>query len=205
MSAVIVKGDISESAFQLLRGSDCIAWDIETSGLDWRTEKIGTCQIYAPETGVIVTQISSTVPTYLRQLLIDPGVPKIFHHAIFDLRFMAHAWKAEPSNIRCTKVASKLLWPKIDSDQHSLKALLNRVLNVRISKAQRLTDWTSNTLTYAQIEYASGDVKYLPKLLETLQQEMRSAGLDDLFSKCMEFMPARVELDLGEWPDIYSY
>jgi ribonuclease D len=145
-----------------------VAWDIETSGLDPRTDRIGTAQLYAPGLGTVVVQLGADVPQRLCRLLADPAVCKVFHHAMFDHRFMVAHWDAQPARIACTKIASKLLRPQLANNGHSLQSLLASYLGVEISKDLRLTDWLAPELTAAQLAYASRDVVYLIPLLSEL-------------------------------------
>lgn len=102
----VASGDLPATLLDACRRSVLIAWDIETSGLDWRQAQIGTCQLFAPGIGAVVISVSDGVrPTRLVSLLEDPRVPKVFHHAPFDLRFMMHAWGVKPASIRARK------WP----------------------------------------------------------------------------------------------
>jgi ribonuclease D len=133
-----------------------VAWDIETSGLDWRSERIGTCQLYAPGQPPCLVQLRGKLPERLRLLLNDPEVTKLFHHALFDLRFMAHHWKATPQNIICTKIAAKILNPS--GKGHSLASLVGRYLNVTLDKRLQTSDWLAEQLTPEQIQYAVRDV-----------------------------------------------
>jgi len=88
-----------------------VAWDVETTGLDWHHDSLGTCQLFAGDVGAVIIRVGQEKPVRLIGLLEDPAVEKVFHHAPFDLRFMVRAWGARPASIRCTKVASKLLEP----------------------------------------------------------------------------------------------
>ena len=163
------EGDIGESVAALFRASGRVAWDIETSGLDWNSHKIGTCQLYAPETVPIVVQLNGAVPRRLCDLLRDSSVIKVFHHAPFDVRFMRAQWGVQADGVKCTKIASKLLFPELPNEAHSLEALLQRVTSVQISKDARTSDWLTEKLSDEQIEYASADVRYLLPLIDTLE------------------------------------
>src|SRR2546423_3744292 len=123
-------GDLSCSKAQSARRAGVVGWDIETSGLDWRKDKIATCQIFIPNLDVDLIQLGTAMetPPNLKSLLSDPTVMKVFHHAMFDLRFMAAKWGAEARNVVCTKIASKLLEPL--EDDHSLKHVLQKHLQV---------------------------------------------------------------------------
>jgi ribonuclease D len=201
----VVRGDIDQATLTALTSVPHVACDIETSGLDPRRDRIGTVQIHASVVGDIVVQVSETRPTRLCKLMEDHSTRKVFHHAMFDLRFMAAHWNVTPANIACTKIASKLLKPQATNDHHSLKRLLDERLNIHIQKDQRLSDWLTPDLTSEQIKYAAADVEHLTPLLSVLEDDLRAAGLIELFYQCLSFIPTRVRLDLGQWPDVFNY
>ncbi len=119
---------------------------------------------------------------------------------------MISQWKVSPASISCTKVASKILEPSVGNEQHSLQALLRENFSVDILKgAIRVSDWTANALSDDQLEYAVTDVIYLPALLRVLRQRLVTAGLADLYARCCEFLPSRVFLEIGGYPDVFSY
>src|SRR4051812_10044672 len=135
------RGDITPGDLTLIRSARVVAWDIETSGLRWAQDAIGSCQINIPNVGTLVVRIDDSVPDRLASALADSSVVKVFHHAMFDLRFMAHRWKARPSSVACTKIASKLLHPHADNSENSLKYVLANRLGVHIDKDQQVSDW----------------------------------------------------------------
>lgn len=202
----VLRGDLPSELAAAFAASPRVAWDVETSGLDWRNDRLGTCQLFADGVGVAVVSVGGDVPTRMAALLEDPAVEKVFHHAPFDLRFMVHAWGVRPSAIRCTKVASKLLEPGLPNDAHSLQKLVSRYLGVSLVKGEvRTSDWTASRLTAEQLEYAAGDVLHLSALLAAMSGALRDAGLADLYDACCAFLPARVVLELGNYPDVFAY
>lgn len=203
--ANVVRGDIDSAMFDRFCSSGQVACDIETSGLDPHRDSIGTVQLYSPAAGEVIVQVGDSPPRLLCKLIERADVRKIFHHAMFDLRFMAAHWRVSPANIACTKVASKLVMPQVDNKRHSLQALLMDRLGVAISKDQRLSNWTVAELTPEQVKYAATDVEYLIPLLASLEGDLRDAGLMELFNQCLLFIPSRVRLDLGGWPDVFAY
>jgi ribonuclease D len=201
----LLQGDLSAEAHAQLQRAGRIAWDIETTGLDWNIAKIGTCQLSCPDLTVIV-QVGPEVPERLRQLLGDATVLKVFHHAPFDLRFMTTAWKTPAAGVACTKVASKLLNPDSDAADHSLQSLMAKYLGVHLEKgAVRTSDWSSSHLTDEQLLYATRDVADLLRLYDLLRDRLRRYGLLPLYESCVDFLPTRVELEVGNWPDVFAY
>jgi ribonuclease D len=201
----LLEGDVPRVYVDAGREYKCVAWDIETSGLDWRSEKIGLCQISVKEQGVAVVKIvNNKVPRNLRVLLEDPSIQKVFHHAMFDLRFMSYHWRAVPANIVCTKIASKLLDPS-QTQGHTLAILLQRYLGIVLDKSKRKSDWLAWGLSQDQLAYAGEDVIHLPALFTVLMNELNARRLSDLAKRCFAHIPTQVQLDICGYSDVYGY
>lgn len=201
--SVVADGDVTQAFCEaaVLRGR--VAWDIETTGLDWEHDSIEVCQVYVPEFGIEVVSHPSKAPRRLCALLSDKRVSKVFHHAMFDVRFMRHAWGCKPASIICTKVLAKVLKPSQES--HHLQDLLQAELGVSISKDLAQSDWSQTHLTQEQIEYAANDVAYLPRLAIKLEEGLSEAGLLELALSCCEHIPTRVELEVRRLGDVFTY
>lgn len=140
-------GDLPDELAGAFAGARRVAWDVETTGLDWARDRVGTCQLFTEEVGVAVVSITDRRPARLITLLESPVPEKVFHHAPFDLRFMVHAWGLRPASVRCTKVASKLLRPDVPNDAHSLQRLVSRYLGISLAKgAVRTSDWSERAV-----------------------------------------------------------
>jgi ribonuclease D len=199
-------GDLSLELAYAFSEAPRVAWDVETTGLDWRRDRLGTCQLSAEGVGVAIVRVDGQRPGRLAALLEKPDVEKVFHHAPFDLRFMVRAWNVWPMAVRCTKVASKLLEPKAPNEAHSLQQLVRRHLGVTLEKgAVRTSDWSSAHLTPEQLDYAASDVLHLLPLLDTLQDALKAKGLTRLYDDCCAFLPARAALEIGGYPDVFAY
>lgn len=204
VSIVTAFDDLPDKWLRSLRGAGIVACDIETSGLNWDEDRIATCQLYAPSKPVVVVRINEEPPKNLCSLIEDTEVKKVFHHAMFDLRFMHYRWELAPTNVACTKIASKLLDPR-NEHSHSLKLLLEGHLGVTLDKKEQLSDWFSPTLTEAQLLYAAGDVVYLISLLSQLERALESVGLLELARACYGHIPTRVQLDILGYQDVFVY
>jgi ribonuclease D len=201
---VVLEEDLSQDATDSLLRSDVVAWDIETSGLNWQSDRIGLCQVFAQDGPVYVVRPTWRRPERLVHLLQSVALKKIFHHAMFDLRFMCHQWDVFPYNVACTKIASKLLDPKKDFE-HTLKDLLQRYLGVPISKAERTSDWFTLDLTEAQLRYAATDVVHLIPLMDEVECHLRKEKISGLAYACFAHLPTRVRLEILGYDDVYSY
>ncbi|MEP5009958.1 ribonuclease D, partial [Roseobacter sp.] len=153
---------------------------------------------------VQVAKGQTSAPNLCR-MLENPEVLKLFHFGRFDIAAMYNAFGALTAPVYCTKIASKLI--RTYTDRHGLKNLLQELLNVDISKHQQMSDWGSETLSAAQLDYAASDVLYLHQLRDELNKRLDREGRTDLAQACFEFLPTRARLDLAGWPeqDIFAH
>lgn len=200
----LIDGDVTADFEGAVRDAAIVAWDIETSGLNWRLDHIATCQLHVPGVGTQIIRVDDR-PERLRELLMSERVLKVFHHAPFDLRFMRYQWKANPRNVACTKILSKIVRPEAASEEHSLKPTLERFLGVALDKSQQTSNWLSPVLTREQLTYAARDVEYLVPLLDRLMDEARASGVADIAERTFEYLPTRVETDIRGCGDVFAY
>jgi len=196
-------GDLNINDLELALKIGEVGCDIETTGLDWKKATICTCQLSIGDEKIIVVRTGTNRPENLCRLLSDNQVKKVFHHATFDLRFMAYKWGANACNVACTKIASKLLNPNCNN--HSLKSLLYDFLGIRIDKNERMSNWLSVELSTEQVSYAARDVMYLIPLLKELDEKLEEKQLLNLSRACFTHITTRVYLDINGYGDIYEY
>jgi len=202
-SVTIQIGDLIKDDIELATQKGEVGWDIETTGLDWQTAAICTCQLSIGAEKIVIVKTNEHRPKHLCNLIQNYHIRKVFHHATFDLRFMAYKWGANAVNVACTKIASKLLDP--NNKDHSLKSLLKDYFGICIDKNERMSNWLSDELTTEQVSYAARDVMYLIPLLRELERKLKSKKLLSLTKACFEYIPTRVQLDINKYGDIYQY
>jgi ribonuclease D len=178
-----------------------IAVDTETLGLNPHRDRLCLVQVSRGDGSADVVQIRRDGPRAerLAALLADPGVLKIFHYARFDIAVLSRHLGVMPSPLYCTKIASKLA--RTYTDRHGLKDLVRDLLGIEISKQQQSSDWGSDTLTQAQLDYAASDVLHLHALKAKLDAMLERENRAALARRCFEFLPVRAELDLRGWAD----
>lgn len=204
-SSRLAIGDAPVALVKAARERGLIAWDIETSGLDWRSQRIGLCQVWVEGYGLNIVKIKSgKKPINLVAILEDPSVRKVFHHAMFDLRFLCYHWGVEAVNIACTKIASKILSP-LQTEAHTLASLLKQYLAITLDKTKRQSDWLSCDLSDEQLIYAGNDVIHLSELFDCLIRELRAQNLEDLAVRCFAHIPTQVQLDIRGYKDVFGY
>lgn len=201
----LLTGDLQPEFLLAAFDARRVAVDIETSGLDWKSDRIGTVQVHVPDHGTAIVTKLDDRPQRLVELMTSGRVQKVFHHAPFDLRFMAYHWKIRPVNIADTKLASQILEPQIDHKDHSLAPLVRRHFGVSLDKSLRFSDWLSQDLSQEQLHYAAQDVRYLLPLLDILIKNAVIAGVADLVEASYSYLPVRIATDLRGCGDVFAY
>lgn len=100
----------------------------------------------------------------LVRLLSDPDILKIGVGIRDDLRGLNRLFKFKPGGF----VELQDMVKSFGIDVFSLKALAALVLNVRVSKRQRLSNWEADILTEGQIDYAAIDAWIGLRIFEEL-------------------------------------
>ncbi len=178
-----------------------IAIDTETMGLNFNRDRLCVVQISTGDGNAHLVKLERDkydAPN-LKKLLADDSVVKIFHFARFDLAMLKKYLGVELKNVYCTRTASK--FARTYSDNHGLKALLEELLSIDISKKQQSSYWGNSELTEKQLDYAANDVHYLHRIKNILDERLKREGRYELALKAMQFLPLRAEIDLAGWED----
>ena len=203
LNNILHKGDLPDT----LDLGSIVAIDCETMGLNFYRDRLCLVQLSGGDGIAHMVQIAAgqdSAPN-LCKLLANEKILKVFHFGRFDIAALLKTFGILTSPVYCTKIASKLV--RTYTDRHGLKNLLQELLDTDISKQQQSSDWGSETLTDAQLEYAASDVLYLHSLKNELDLRLKREGRLDLAKSCFDFLPTRAMLDLAGWPetDIFAH
>jgi ribonuclease D len=203
LTNILHKGDLPDT----LDLGSIVAIDCETMGLNLYRDRLCLVQLSGGDGIAHMVQIAAgqdSAPN-LCKLLANEKILKVFHFGRFDIAALLKTFGVLTSPVYCTKIASKLI--RTYTDRHGLKNLLQELLDTDISKQQQSSDWGSETLTDAQLEYAASDVLYLHSLKNELDLRLKREGRLDLAKSCFDFLPTRAMLDLAGWPetDIFAH
>ena len=203
MTNKVYQGDLPDN----LTLGPVIAIDCETMGLNPNRDRLCVVQLSDGDGDAHLVQISQgqdRAPN-LCKILENQQILKIFHFGRFDIAAMYKTFGVLTTNVYCTKIASRLI--RTYTDRHGLKNLLQEILAIDISKQQQSSDWGSETLSKAQIEYAASDVLYLHQLRDILTQKLTRENRMEMAQSCFDFLPIRAKLDIEGWPetDIFSH
>ena len=203
LNNILHKGDLPDT----LDFGPIVAIDCETMGLNLYRDRLCLVQLSGGDGIAHMVRIEAgqdSAPN-LCKLLANEKILKVFHFGRFDIAVLLKTFGILTGPVYCTKIASKLI--RTYTDRHGLKNLLQELLDTDISKQQQSSDWGSETLTDAQLEYAASDVLYLHSLKKELDLRLKREGRLDLAKSCFDFLPTRAMLDLSGWPetDIFSH
>ncbi len=131
----------------------------------------------------------------LVKVLSNQNTQFIMHYARQDLLWLKYHLNAQPKNIFCTKVASKIA--RTASSFHGYKDLVKELCGKDISKKEQQSDWGNPDLSEKQIKYAASDTEHLfeirNKLINMLEREKRI----ELFKKSMDVIPVLVDMEIA--------
>ena len=179
-----------------------VAIDSETMGLNPFRDRLCLVQLSSGDGTAHMVQFApgQFAAPNLKRMLANPKVLKLFHYARFDMGMFRRHLDVMTTPVYCTKIASRLV--RTYTDRHGLKDLVKELLNVDLSKEQQSSDWGAPELSDKQLAYAASDVAHLHKLREVLDGMLAREGHAALAKACFDFLPARVELDLGGWAEL---
>ncbi len=175
-----------------------VAIDTETMGLAIKRDRLCLVQMCSEDGQTFLVQIQKNKQDQaknLKRLLTDESVLKIFHYARFDVAILNYTFGINVHPIYCTKIASKLA--RTYTDKHGLKNLCKDMLGIELSKHEQSSDWGQDELTAEQLKYAEGDVLYLHKLREILNEILIREGKMSLANKCFEAIATITDLEIA--------
>ena len=140
----------------------------------WRktyAPRIGLIQVAAPgNLTFAIDPLAVTDPTPLVELLANQGCLKVFHACSQDLEVLYQYCGQLPDPLFDTQIAGAMLDMGY---QIGYAELVNRCLDMNISKSQQFTDWCRRPLTGAQLEYAAKEVSLLLRCYDHLLDRLR--------------------------------
>lgn len=167
---VIVDRDelVEEACNDLMRYS-VIGFDTETrpsfrAGVSY---KVGLLQLSTPEVCYLFRLSHIRLSNKILKVLGSRQVLKVGADVTGDIRSL-HALRNFHADGFVDLQVEASRW---GIEEKSLRKLSAIVLGVRVSKAQRLSNWEAEVLTDQQQEYAATDAWVCPRILERLSQE----------------------------------
>lgn len=119
------------------------------------------------------------IADFISQIMVNPGIEKIFHNANYDLKLLGNK---KAKNVTCTlEMARKIPYYILPTPNYQLKTLANVLSNFKhINKQEQSSDWGQRPLTKEQIEYAYLDCIYLAQVHRQLLELDKQAHPDSI-------------------------
>lgn len=194
-----------EEALSILEPLQIVGLDTETSGLNPHNEQLLSIQL-GDFNNQIVVDCTTVNPQYFKEYLESDRL-FVFWNAKFDLKFLYHQ-RIIPRRVYDGYLAEKLMWLGYPSGMHSLslKSAGINYLNVELDKSVRGKIIWQGISSEDVIEYAANDVKYLEKIMQAQQVELKSKGLltaidyENRFVLALSYVEyCGVRVDLEKW------
>jgi ribonuclease D len=168
------RGELEELAAALLQ-EKVVGFDTEADSFYHYFDKTCLVQVATRKQIYLVDPLAMGGPTELAPLapvMASPEVRKVFHAAEYDIYVLKRDCAFEFANLFDTMISAQLLgYPSI-----GLAALIERHFNKTLPKDEQRSDWSVRPLRENQLEYAAADVKYLIRLSEKVERDLRRAG-----------------------------
>ena len=202
-------------------GMKILAVDLETTGLDPRTDRVRLVQLYdGTNMRIVDAFVDTNIMDELVALFEDPSICKVGHNLAFDMSFArAHAGRRlKFANLHDTMICEQVLtagWyqPYMDHatkeikhkmPEYNLAALVKKHLGFVLEKDMQRSNWGSDQLTKEQMAYAARDVEVLLPLVEIQRNLLRTNNLIKTAELEFQTLPAVVEMQLLGMPVDWS-
>lgn len=166
---IVDRDELVEQACNDLMRYPIIGFDTETrpsfrAGVSY---KVGLLQLSTPEVCYLFRLSHIRLSNKILKVLGSRQVLKVGADVTGDIRSL-HALRNFHADGFVDLQVEASRW---GIEEKSLRKLSAIVLGVRVSKAQRLSNWEAEVLTDQQQEYAATDAWVCPRILERLSQE----------------------------------
>ena len=175
-----------------------VACDYVTIDTEFMREKtywpiLCLVQLAAPDEARAVDALAPGIDLGpLFDLMADGNVLKVFHAARQDLEIFHHLSGRLPAPVFDTQVAAMVCG---FGDSVGYEALVTKLVNAKIDKGSRFTDWTLRPLSGRQVDYALADVVHLRPAYEKLAKKLHGNGRESWLEEEMAVLtdPATYE------------
>ena len=188
---MIVDPEGLEALLADVLGEECYAFDTEFHTERTYVPDLALIQIAWKDRVALVDPLAVD-PAPLAALFAGPGIA-VAHAASQDLDVLMAACGTVPDTVFDTQIVAGFL----GMSTPSLSRLVERMLDISLPKADRLSDWLVRPISARQITYAVSDVAHLLELRTVLTERLRALDrLEWALSECDEVLgdraPARV-------------
>jgi len=153
-----------------IRGAEAYALDAEFHGESSYYPRLAVLQVAIPDRVAVIDATTVDVGPF-ETVLRGPGL-MVAHAGEQDLQVLLRATGTLPGRMLDTQIAAGFL----GYGSPSLAKLVSELLNVRLQKGARMSDWFKRPLTAEQISYAAADVDHLLALRAVIEERLAAKG-----------------------------
>lgn len=157
---------------EALDGCREFALDCEAAGFHRYRDTLCLVQLSTPTEHFIIDPLEVDPSPVLKGPLENPDVEVVMHGADFDMRLISRDLGLIVRGLYDTQVAAALT----GEPQVGLSALLEKYLDVKLSKKYQRADWAKRPLDEAMLAYAISDTAHLVALRNVLEAAVREAN-----------------------------
>jgi ribonuclease D len=162
-----------------LNGVTEVFLDTEADNLHHYATRVCLLQLRINDSNFLIDPLSDIELSPLWEVLKEKSL--VMHGSDFDIRLLGDMAAFRPKEVFDTMFAAQLL----GISQIGLAALLKEFLDVEHPKDSQKSDWSQRPLPPKMLNYAVGDVEYLPQLKNILHGKLSELGrLDWHKQKC---------------------
>tara|TARA_B100000989_G_scaffold273478_1_gene231655 strand:- start:1681 stop:2547 length:867 start_codon:yes stop_codon:yes gene_type:complete len=162
-----------------------IGLDTEFTWKNTYYPSLNLIQISAKNKIYIIDCIEITDLKPLAPIFESKEIKKIFHSMKGDLSALRTKFNNKFANIRDTQIAEFML-SRNPNQQISYKDLVKKYFFVDLPKTETNSDWTRRPLNKNQIKYASDDVRFLQKISNDQELDLKKMNLFEKYLKNCE-------------------
>lgn len=198
MTKIVKTEDQLLKLVRVLDTVDVIAYDLETSGLDPRSDTVLIIAISdnRDEFAIDAREIGVEKSFGLLKPILESKLV-IAHNAVFDMKF-AIQYGVDIRKAYCTMVVEQMLTAGLVVDVRAdLASVASRYLDIELSKDIR-SDFIDNpgiTLLDTHYHYAAKDTKYLFRIRDEQLKKVRHYGLEKVLKLEMALLPCTAYME----------
>jgi DNA polymerase I-like protein with 3'-5' exonuclease and polymerase domains len=172
--------------------------DTETSGLDPLNDRLILIQLMVEDEIFLIdvekTELSSS---FFPELMEDKNSLKVFHNAIFDVKFLKKHIGGDVNNIFDTFLSERLLTAGIlPIKELGLKDLAKKYLNIDLDKSLSTSFKPGQGFTEEQLKYAEKDASVLKSIFEIQKKKLVNQRLANVALLEFDIIPAVADIEL---------
>ena len=184
----IVNNDQLKQFYQECQKDKNIAIDTEFYWTNTYKPILCLIQIANPNKTVIIDPfINQLNLNYVKRLLTERKILKIFHSAKQDIQIFYNLFGILPKNIFDIQIG---VLPLGYNNSTGLKTICKDFLDINLNKNIQFIDWRNRPLTKIQIDYAKNDVRFLiriyKKIILQLKKMKRESWILEFHKKLTE-------------------